>query len=676
MSTTGAKSKSTQQELVLSLFNQVVQPKRDFNSLTPLEKMGAIYSSLDHAHELNESIRVKLQVELERIRPNEFDPNQILTDGPLKGSTIAWVSAYIAASECSFPAAARANSQGYPYFLSRIINLAPFSVLDLSVSFKATQLKVSALWLSIFADIRELRNNSDWFTENLLKKLNSEQLRKLDVNAMGFTDNGIACSVLALLIKQDYLSRHSPDYVHELLNKVPPLDHPTFYNFNKNVLDKANFGMTTLCFAGQMEADLVKKDKTVSHKSAFLAIVEATKTNIHTLDFNARIRAGKNKGKSALWYAAYAGTGQIYDTFDMIVENADLDRLDFNAKAEDPNDDDANSSVLWLASFSLVNYRHGHPLLTILRKRTDLSTLDFNNCPTTDKDGDKGKTVLWQCALAALNGMKGDDEALLIILNSSARLKLDYSAKAESGDYANHSVSDLIIQLAKEGNVMPLIKMLQDPNRSPLIEQQITPLLFASMCAKLIELSLDDTQFLDFISLYGILLSLHLSAAHLNEIVPFGECKGQTVLMQLLELALFGYPQLLDKAFKVVNPSLIGEKHLISPTLGMLVKLKKMCHIATVFDHDTEPLGTLSWFLSDRGCIQEDHKIANIDALPQAESILSGYLSDRSSAQDYFGITDDVNALLVKFRELKLQSDEEQKQSIDATLKFTRGRWG
>ncbi|MGD9592744.1 MAG: hypothetical protein AB7V32_09510, partial [Candidatus Berkiella sp.] len=316
--------------------------------------------------------------------------------------------------------------------------------------------------------------------------------------------------------------------------------------------------------------------------------------------------------------------------------------------------------------------------LTILKKIKDISTLDFNNSPTTNKDGDKGKTVLWQCALAALNGKPGDDEALLIILNNSAKLTLDYSAKAVSGDYANQSVSDLIIQLAKEGNIMPLLKMLQDKNRPHHVEQQITPAIYAMMCVKLRELSLKRKYLFDFVSLFGVLLSVELSAGILNEVVPYGKFKGQTVFMQVLELALDGYPQLLDKALKEGSGEYLGRLRHVDPIYSMLAKIRNLCGIASMKGHNPDPMSTLSWYISDQGHVKEDTKMKeeDLDTLPQAESILTGFLSDRSQVQEYENMIDSVHSLLVQFDNLRLQADAQKlTASFDGKLKYTPSRW-
>ncbi len=638
-----SEAKSTLiQENILNLFNQVVQLKKDFRSLSRKELMISIYNSLDDKHEFNESVRIKLQQALQSVKPGVLDPNLVLSDGPFKGNTITWLSAYIAASGCSFPQQERAGLLGYPFFLRRLHELSHISGLNLSAASETTTSQLSALWLAVYADLRDLKHGYEWFTEFLVEKLNGEQLARLNVNAMGRAD-GIGCSVLAMMIKEDYASKDTPDYIHKLLAKVSPLKYPQFYDFNKKVIDKENMGMTTLCLAAQAEASAVKRDVPVSEKSAFVSIMK--KADINNLDLNAPIIVGKNKGKTALWYAAYIATGQIYEGFDVIVEKADIDTLNLNAKAEDPKDDDANSSVLWLASFAFVNYRHGYPILTILRNRTDLSTLDFNNCPTTDKDGDKGKTVLWQCALAALNGQPGDDEALLIILSNSANLALDYGAKPVSGEYANYSVSSLIIQLAKEGNVMPLIKMLQDKNRPQDIKQQITPSIYATLCVMLRELSLDRDDLPDFNSLHGFLLQENMSDALLNEVVPCGEFIGQTVFMQVLELALDGYPQLLEKALAKGSKTLHGRESQLGPICDKLLSLKKMCQFQDI-----------------------DSK--------QAQSMLAAYLSDRSTVEDYVKMEDSVQGLLVSFEKLQLQADANNLMaSFDGKLKYTRSRW-
>ena len=640
MPNNGAKSKLSQQEKILNLFNKLVVPKQDLNSLEPVKRAAAIYGLLDEQHMFDDPIRIQLQNELGRIKPGEFDPNQVLTDGPLKGSTITWVCAYIAASQCSFPQD-NSSKLGYSYFLNRIITISKITGVDLTASFKATTLRVSALWLTIYSDIRNLKITEAWFTHLIISELKSEQLRKLNINTLGKGDDNIAFSVLAMWIKADYYTKESYDFIHNLLKKVSPLDFPDFYNFNQAVLDSANMGMTTLCFAAQLEADAVKKDIPISERSAFFSILNGA--NIQTLDLNARIRSGINKGKSPLWYAAYIATTQVFENLDTIIEKSDLDLLDFNAKAEDAGDDDANASVLWLASFALVNYRHGYPLLTILRRRKDLSTLDFNNCPTSNKDGEKGKSVFWQCARAALNGKKGDDEALLIILNNREKLKLDYTAKAESGLYANKTVSDLIIKLAQKGNVWPLVKMLQDDNRPAGIEREISPLIWANMCSQLKTLSLEDDDSDDFKNLQEAMFRLNIRADHLSANVPCGEFTGQTALMILIDLALAGFPKLLMQALQSVDITHILNTELKSETRLLLFELKRQCAVAAMEQHD-DNITILNQFLSGKG----------------------------HSAQDYVQMLGNVDTLLKQFSAFRFTSDVESvQQEFDEKLKFT-----
>ncbi|MGD9592094.1 MAG: hypothetical protein AB7V32_06205, partial [Candidatus Berkiella sp.] len=96
------RSKSKQEE-ILALFNKVVQPKPDYKTLNHKDLTISIYNCLDEKHEFNDKVRVELQTKLQKLKRGELDPNLKLTEGPFKGSTITWICAYIAASECSFP---------------------------------------------------------------------------------------------------------------------------------------------------------------------------------------------------------------------------------------------------------------------------------------------------------------------------------------------------------------------------------------------------------------------------------------------------------------------------------------------------------------------------------------------------------------------------------------------
>lgn len=635
-------ARSITSDKIIALFNKLIEPKPDIKSLN-LKSLAAIYGTLDERHSFNEAARLELQDELDKVKIGEFNPNQVLTDGPFKGSTITWVCAYIAASNCEF-IQAKSKMKGYSYFLTRIITLTDIVKLDFTASFKAINLELSALWLTIYSDLRNAKLTKFWFTRGILEQFPVKELSKLNINALGKGDDNIAISVLGQLIKADYIFEDSGDFIDFLLKKVSALRYPDFYNFNQPVLDSANMGMTTLCFAAQLEADAVKNDIPISERSSLLSILK--QENIQRLDLNARIRSGLNKGKSPLWYAAYVATAQVFENLDTIIEKGDLDLLDFNAKAEDASDDDANSSALWLTSFLLVNNRHGFPILTILRNRKDISGLDFNNCPTSNKDGDKGKTVFWQCALAALEGKDGDDEALLIILNNSQKLSLDYTAKAESGPYANQDVSDLILQLAQKGNVWPLVKMLQDNNRPHEIEQKISPTIWVIMCSKLKELSLDDEddeRYKDFEMLQEVLLRQQIGAEHLSTIVPSGVFKGQTALMVLIDLALAGLPLLLKHALTSVDIAHILNTELKSETRLLLLELKRQCVVALMAQHDQNMM-ILSQFLSGRG----------------------------HAVQDYVEISENVDALLKQFSALKIKPDDESvKQVFDGKLKFT-----
>lgn len=640
MPITGVNAKPSLQNEILALFNQLVRPKRKLSELKPHEQIYSALLALDEKHEINDPIRVQLQKKLELMKNGALDVNQVLTDGPLKGCTIAWVCAYFAASNCSLPS--ESNTTGYSYLLNRITDLVDIRSIDFTVTFKPTTLNTSALWLAVYGDLKSIADRNEWFSSHLLNALKSEELKTLDVNGWGKDDENINCSALALLIKADYAlyrkyqGDSNDDYVHTLVSKVSPTDNPGYYNFNQKVIDKTNIGMTTLCLAGQLEADLVKDDGVISENSPFISILRAA--DQQQLDVNVRIANGKNKGKTPLWYAAYIATAQVYDALDLIIDKCDIDAIDCNAKAEDPNDDDANVSVLWLASFTLVNYRSGFSILTILRHRKDLTTLDFNNCATSDKDGDKGKTVLWNCALAALNG---NPEALTIILENSEKLNLDYTAKAVSGPFKDKSVSDLILQMAQNGNVMPLILMLKDKNCPFSKLLQIPPTVWANLCAKLRELSLEDEENAPLIEMFQETMShLHMSAAHLSATVSTGEFKNQTALEQLLMLAYAGYPRLLNLALKAVNSALTFDPAMLNFKMhGVLLELRKMCTTATQV------------------------------ASPQ--TLLGAFLSGTSYSQDYGEMTENMNTLLNQFGSFKIQSDNQRTTPEADKLKYT-----
>lgn len=533
---------SEHQQEVVELFNGLIKKKPAMTSAERLKKLlSSTVNDIDHDHEIDKNIRVKLEKKFKNIPNHTIDVSALLTSGPFQGKSLLWVSCYIGASTYTFIDVNNTSTEGYSYIFGKLLDKAIPSSIQFAAEFPIKGTRVSALWLAMYAHLKTVSIDSMWIVNKILKLLSPEELIKLDFNSLSMRDDRVAVSSIALIIQSeiDVVEKFNQyhDNLNRLLKKLPPKNHPGFYNFNAPVLDANAYGMTTLCLAARGDAELIQT-KTISFNSPFISILRAA--DLTTLNFKAKIRKGSDIGKTPLWYAAYM-LEEDEDSLKHIVENVDFNQLDFNDKAEAPNDKNANKSALWFISHHYARNKSSYHLNTVFSKIDDLSNLDFNNAPTSPKDKHAGQTVLWNLGEAALSEKS---KPFTRVLKLGKRINLDYSARAQHGANNNKSVLGVALALAMKGNFKALNLILQNIQTFGLKPEAIKAYELEMLC----HLAKQNHLYpLDVLLPY-----VKMQPEYLNAEVTYDK-SGKNVIFLLIQLAWQGYPHFLKLALKDID---------------------------------------------------------------------------------------------------------------------------
>ncbi|MGE3318430.1 MAG: hypothetical protein AB7I18_03965 [Candidatus Berkiella sp.] len=534
---------SRDQQDIIGLFNRLIVKTASLTGVQRLQRaLSAEQSTIDDEHEIDEKVRLVLEIRLETIPDGSLDASALLTEGPFKGKSLLWVAAYIGASRYSCYLETNELVEGYRYFLGQLLPKAVPKTIQFNVAFKHNRFNVSTLWLALYAHLKSQNKDDEWIFDYLLENFTTEELLELDFNELLQDQNGIALSALALVIQADIdiaenHKRNHKDQTSSLLRKISPLQHPEFFNFNAYVVDRDNLGMTALCLAAKGDADNIYKT-TISGNSPFISILELA--DVKALNFKAKILKGKNKGKTPFWYATFM-LEKDPACYNLITENVDIEQLDFNDKAEDPNDKSANKSALWYVSHHYAEVTKSRHVEDIFKKVKALNTLDYNNQPTRPKDPNLGKSVLWNLGKAAL---EGKPRAFTTALAQGMVCDLNYAARAHSGEHADKSVLGFALALAMKGNFKPLKLILRNIKNYPLNPAAIGPFEFEMLC----HLAKDH----HFYPLEVLLPCTTITPELLNRRVSIDK-SGKTVAFLLIELAWAGFPQFLKMALKGID---------------------------------------------------------------------------------------------------------------------------
>jgi len=623
---------SRDQQDIIDLFNRLIiksAPVTGHKALVAL--LNDECSAIDSEHQLNEKVRVVLEKRLESIPDESIDASALLTEGPFKGKSLLWVCAYIAASIYGYHTEDDTYIEGYRYILGKLFDKAIPATLQFNTSFTLNTTAISTIWLTMYAHLKSLNNDDDWIFDYLLKNLSQDDLLKLNLNDLEIDHERNGVSALGLLIKADNRITQNKkathrNYVHRLLTKVSPIMHPQFYNFNGYVVDRENLGMTTLCLAARGDADHIRRTA-ISEHSPFISILRTA--DITQLNFKAKILKGPNKGKSPFWYAACM-LDEDEGCYQLIDENADFSQLDFNDKAEDPTDKDANKSALWFVSHDYAENSESHYVETVFRQVKNLTQLDYNNSPANSKDPNRGKTVLWNLGKAALNGRP---KPFTIALNQGNYCDHNYAARACSDEHADKSVLGFALALALKGNLKPLNIILRNIKKFKLNPEAIGPFELEMLC----HLAKNNHLY----PLEILLPTVKMTPQLLNRVSTVDK-SDKSICFLLIELAWAGYPQFLKMALKDINcDELVWSKRLKTAQTQSIMKEMSMI----VRDVSRHEMPIFREFISSS---QEDL----IEQLAQLR--LDG--SSKADISDYQDLTEPLARLTAKFEQLKLSA--------------------
>lgn len=531
------------QQDILNLFNRLVVNRAPLTGRQALKALlSAEQKSIDDEYELDNKVRTTLEERLLAIPDSSLDASALLTEGPFKGKSILWVAAYIGASSYICYAEDDTLIEGYRYILGKVIDKASPETLQFNSAFTHKNYTISTLWLILYAHLKSFNNDEIWILDHLLDNVSEEDFLKLNFNELFIDQDRVALSPLALVIKSDNFitadkKRKHLDQTKKLLNKVSPRRHPDFFNFNALVLDSEHLGMTTLCLAAKADAEYLHKTK-ISNNSPFISILR--KSDLGKLDFKAKIRKGPHKGKSAFWYAA-SMLEQDESCYSLIEENADFIQLDFNDKAEDPADKDANKSALWFVSYDYAEHDNSKYPENVFQRVKNLTSLDYNNAPTNPNDPHLGKTILWNLGKAALSGKP---KPFTTALKQGVFYDHNYAARACNGEHADKSVLGFALALAIKGNFKPLNLILRNIKNFKLNPDAIGPYELEMLC------HLAKNNYL--YPLEVLLPTVKITPQLLNRVSTIDN-SGKSICFFLIELAWAGYPQFLRMALKDIN---------------------------------------------------------------------------------------------------------------------------
>lgn len=243
---------------------------------------------------------------------------------------------------------------------------------------------------------------------------------------------------------------------------------------------------------------------------------------------NTKIKSGRNCGKTLLWLAAKYALAGHPKALTFIIEKYNLNKLDFNARAEN-DDQEKGKTPLWF--ISKLALKQANALRAIFLE-ADLLNLDFN--AKAENLSNNGETPLLHIAKLA----KKDRWFLKKIIEQGNLARLDFNAKYENNFYeggrtAFWCITDAIDQIGLNN----FKKILEINSSNPLdFNAEITngP---DNGSTPLLNLAIADSQE----ALTLVLKEIELTQLNFNSTLKKGQLKGTSPLWWITKHAATTY---------------------------------------------------------------------------------------------------------------------------------------